>query len=223
MIVDRAVDCDCGFLSRKGPFERAQPLATRMRFEVDTFERFDVVAFKLGQCTEAAIGILPDEERLVHRVQRVHLELVVRVLSSDETFHVVVVVNRIVAIRVLRLYQRFFDPIGEVEILIVPKHRRLRVMNRRLPSDDVHKMGRARRSFPCRLIQPPVQGDRLSDPISGIPGNLVFRARKLPWRCLSGNGQQEYEVYRFWTEFRRALKHAEWSFEQIFLGPNSAK
>ena len=66
------------------------------------------------------IGVLPDEEDFVDRVQGVDLELVITISAVDEYFDVIFLENRRVAFRQSGGDERFLDPEADVEITIVP-------------------------------------------------------------------------------------------------------
>ena len=148
--------------------------------KINAVERLQLIERKLRRLREAAlfVGVLPDKENLVSRVERIHLELVIRVTSRDKHLYVVVVVNRIVAVGVLRVDERFFHAESNVEILLVPNNGGARVVDRAAARQDIDEPRREWRPFPGGLIEPSVDSDRLVNVIGGIPRDFVLRTWK---------------------------------------------
>ncbi len=75
----------------------------------------------VGCITAFLVRFLPYKEAFVDGSIGVGLELLVGILSSDEDFDVVVVVNRIVTVFVLRVDIGLLQPESDVEKLVIPQ------------------------------------------------------------------------------------------------------
>jgi len=83
-------------LPGKMPVKTSQPPAARMVGETDAVEGHETRTGEFRRLGKAAafVGIVPDEENLVGRVESVDLKLVIRVAPGDEHFDVVVIIDR---------------------------------------------------------------------------------------------------------------------------------
>ena len=168
-IVDAPVDSHRRLKSREVEVEEREPAATRVPAPsagvLEPAEHVHVarVQIEFGDVEPAAArhGVLPDEERLVDRAERVDLEFVVAVVAADEDLDVVVVPDEAVALGQRRTHLRFLHPVGHVEAIVVPLAGHARVVERGLAAHHVDEARRPHGVLPRRLRQVPVDHDRL--------------------------------------------------------------
>src|ERR1017187_5247211 len=117
--------------------------------------------------------ILPDPEHPVDRIQRVDLEFVIRVLTGDEDFHIVVFVNARIALGQIPAHLRLFSRETEVQALVVPQQRHARIEPRRFAGHDIGERLGFRRHAPGWLVQLAVDPDRPRRPVARVMRQVV--------------------------------------------------
>ena len=170
--------------ARKIPVPIANPLAARVGLKTDAGEGAHprLVAVKLShlRITGARIGFLPNEEDLVDRAQGVELQFIIGVLPGDKQFDIIVLIDQRIPLGQGRLDKGFFDPVPDIETVVIPQNRGARVMNPRLPVDEIRKAGRTGGVLPTRFIQAAINLGRRVRAIGGVVGNGGLRPRKRP-------------------------------------------
>src|SRR3954453_22404549 len=89
--------------------------------------------------TTGEVHIPPDPEHLVYRVQGVNLELVIRILTCDEDFEIVVEPYFCVTLGQRRPDVRLFSRESEIEVLVVPKETHPGIEPCAFSRDDIYE------------------------------------------------------------------------------------
>src|SRR4051794_6125439 len=96
IIIQRSIHEYRGSFFRKVPVKCSEPASAWMCFEIDPIKRLEPRPGEFRRISEAAffVHLLPNEEDLVGSIQSIDFKFIIRVFSSDEEFHVVVIINR---------------------------------------------------------------------------------------------------------------------------------
>src|SRR5262249_27282799 len=118
------------------------------------------------------VNVLPDPKDLVHRVERAHFPFVVRVLTRDEDFDIVLLPDLRIALRHGAPHVRLLHPETEVELLVVPQHRDARIEPGGLTGHNIDERRALRRAPPAQFVEFAIDGDRSGGAVAGVADGL---------------------------------------------------